>query len=208
MLRSGGGQFAAFTRWEKIKENRLRPRPGKVSRQPKRHRCQRCVRTQQLATASSRGLGETRRRLPLMSATTNDDSTTASFCPRRRPLSQRLRRLWRAARRARSQSRHRSVRQGAARDKRWSCYSTDATDAPNRQARRSTHNSALKHPRHRRHISLRDCVCSMAWIPSSRGTAYPTIPFRRVHIIAGAFHVVRLCLVPPYTQNVPVVSKR
>ena len=35
-----------------------------------------------------------------MSATTNDDSTTASFCPRRRPLAPRLRRLWRAARRA------------------------------------------------------------------------------------------------------------
>ena len=43
----------------------------------------------------------------------------------------------------RPQSRHTCVRQGAARGKRRSCDSTDATDAPNRQARRSTHNSAL-----------------------------------------------------------------
>ena len=90
------------------------------------------------ATASSRGLGDGGR-LPLVGATTNDASKIANQLPAPAAARAALKRLWRAAAAQHLKADNTCDRQGAARDKRWSCYSTDATDAPNRQARRRTH---------------------------------------------------------------------
>ena len=92
-------------------------------------------------TASSRGLGDGGR-LPLVGATTNDASKIANQLPAPAAARAALKRLWRAAAAQDLKADNTCVRRGAARDKRWSCYSTVATDAPNRQAQRPTHNSA------------------------------------------------------------------
>ena len=59
-----------------------------------------------------------------------------------------------------------------------------------------------------RDISLRDCVCSMVWIPFvQRDHQSDDLIQKSEHHRRRAIHVVRSCVVPPYTQNVPVVSK-
>ena len=60
----------------------------------------------------------------------------------------------------------------------------------------------IEHPRHRRDISLRDCVRSMAWILFvQRHHQSDNHIQKSEHHRRRAFHVVRLCLVPPYTQK-------
>ena len=102
---------------------------------------QRCVRTQ--LRAGSHCLNprarSPRRLLPLIGATTNDASMTANHLPAPAAARAAAERLWRAAAAQDLKADNTCDRQGAARDKRWSCFSTDATDAPNRQARRRTH---------------------------------------------------------------------
>ena len=89
-------------------------------------------------TASGRGLGDGGR-LPLVGATTNDASKISNHLPAPAAARAAAERLWRAAAAQDLKADNTCDRQGAARDKRWPCYSTDATDAPNRQARRRTH---------------------------------------------------------------------
>ena len=102
---------------------------------------QRCLRTQ--LRAGSHCLNprarSPRRLLPLIGATTNDASMTANHLPAPAAARAASERLWRAAAAQDLKADNTCDRQGAARDKRWSCFSTDATDAPNRQARRRTH---------------------------------------------------------------------
>ena len=107
--------------------------PAKACASPMRFNCS--------TTASGRGLGDGGR-LPLVGATTNDASKIANQLPAPAAARAALKRLWRAAAAQDLKADNTCVRRGAARDKRWSCYSTVATDAPNRQAQRPTHNSA------------------------------------------------------------------
>ena len=66
----------------------------------------------------------------------------------------------------------------------------------------------IEHQRHRRNISLRDCVCSMVWIPFvQRDHQSDELIQKSEHHRRRAIHVVHSCVVPQYTQNVPVVSK-
>ena len=54
----------------------------------------------------------------------------------------------------------------------------------------------------RRDIFLRDCVRSMAWILFVQRDHQSDNPIQKSeHHRRRAFHVVRLCLVPPYTQK-------
>ncbi len=105
--------------------------PAKACASPMRFNCS--------TTASGRGLGDGGR-LPLVGATTNDASKISNHLPA--PAAARAAAEKTLARRPprRPQSRHACVRRGAARGKRRSCYSTIATDAPNRRARRRTNN--------------------------------------------------------------------